>query len=1170
MQKTGMTGSTIAGMNQYFNFQNASANAVQYGDTTYIVNAPAAVTTLVGKMLRVEDSTSLANTVRGLEVQVNRGTNTAGENTAISGFGRTFGVRGTTDGDAGSVFEPAGIYGETRGTTQGNAIRGLSSTITTASLASLYQGTSTFAGIGLEMNFGNNGGSFSSTTSRFLDLKKAGTSQFVVMHDGRTGIGSSTPTGLLSINPNSIGTAPAFVIGSSTATNFIVTNNGNVGIGALASAAPNKLTVYDSTDGQYAVNIQNRSTTGFGAYVFVNHNLDYVDALAVQGWNGSGATNILNVKANGNIGIGSSSPSAKLSIHTNAGTAGTAPLFTIGSSTAAGTGTSTLLSLFGNGQFALGTTSPDNDSDVRLEAWGTPTGNSRINVVAQNGGYAGLNLFRPGNTYYDWGIENQGGILYFRHSENDWDSYSTNMVIQATGDVGIGTTSPWATLSVVTGTSSSNEKYPAFVFATTSNWLLNGQRPILWGFATTTGDLNRERVAIGTTSVWGSNGGIRDSLTVDGRIYSTWMNVNCYAGSSMAANVTADTAGVCGDFMLDINTDGGLSAVTGLYPPRVRVRAGINSTFAASEAAYLRTNTLMGPATSSPVMEARVGIPPSSRSATTTRAFIVGFTDITYASTTYSVLPTNGVFFTASSTNNWSMNIRRGGVSTFIGDTGVATTSDMNRFRIEVSSSSAIFLLNGTIVGNVTPPGGMPGVPMAPMVGIHRIGATVGSININDIDVSYIQAWIDDPASSAPATETIAEANVEQTPFDTSLNLVQNGDIAEFYQVGTTTEYVPGMLVSARGERFGYVSHTANAYDDSLMGAISTSPQSTLGLSDSGLVQVSIAGRAPVIVSLENGPIAQGDAIVASAIPGVGMRSTMPGVAIGRALESVGTGSCNNDLEEELEEAGIELPANACVVRILTTIEQGFSIGSAPLFAEASTSTASFVTMATELASTAFEQGAMFTKFVVGQITAKVAYIGTLFTEEVHTKKLCIADADGNETCITKDQLDALLISSGGTPVPPEETGDGSTGGSTGGTSADTEAPVIALIGGTTVNIAVGEAYVDQGVVVSDNVDTSSTYTMSLNGSPLVDPSMFTFDTSIAGTYTVWYSATDAAGNTGTVSRTVVVEAAADPVPSPEPAPEPPPEPIPEPEPAPEPTPEPPPADPAPEPAPGG
>jgi uncharacterized membrane protein YgcG len=477
--------------------------------------------------------------------------------------------------------------------------------------------------------------------------------------------------------------------------------------------------------------------------------------------------------------------------------------------------------------------------------------------------------------------------------------------------------------------------------------------------------------------------------------------------------------------------------------------------------------------------------------------------------------------------------------------------------RIEVSSSKATFLMNGAVVADITPSGGMPSAFMAPMIGVQKIGATVGLAAVNDIEVSYIQAWVDDPPGSSD--QTLATGDMEQSAKDSSLNLVQQGDIAEFYQVSSTTEHISGMLVSARGPHFGYVSRTVNPYDTSVMGVVSTNPQSTLGVSDSGLINVSLLGRAPVIVSLENGPIAQGDAIVASAIAGVGMKATMPGQMVGRALEGVGMGACDSALEVELENAGVELPENACVVRILSTIEPGFTMD-VPMFAEAATSTPSFATLAVELASSVYEQGAMFTKFVIGQINAQIAYIGSLFAEEVHTKKLCVADANGNETCITKDQLDALLISSAGVSVPPETDGGNGSGGGDGGTgngggsntggetgggtggNTDTEAPIIAVVGGTTLNITVGDVYVDQGAVVSDNVDTSSAYTVSLDGGAHGEPSALSLDTSAPGTHWIEYRAVDAAGNVGTATRNIVIEAAAPPEPPPQdPPPEPPP-----------------------------
>jgi hypothetical protein len=76
----------------------------------------------------------------------------------------------------------------------------------------------------------------------------------------------------------------------------------------------------------------------------------------------------------------------------------------------------------------------------------------------------------------------------------------------------------------------------------------------------------------------------------------------------------------------------------------------------------------------------------------------------------------------------------------------------------------------------------------------------------------------------------------------------------------------------------------------------------------------------------------------------------------------------------------------------------------------------------------------------------------------------------------------------------------------------DTEAPVITLIGGATINVVVGDAYVEQGASVTDNVDTGLSATPS--GS---------VDTSTIGTYTVTYTATDLATNESTITRTIIV-----------------------------------------------
>ena len=80
----------------------------------------------------------------------------------------------------------------------------------------------------------------------------------------------------------------------------------------------------------------------------------------------------------------------------------------------------------------------------------------------------------------------------------------------------------------------------------------------------------------------------------------------------------------------------------------------------------------------------------------------------------------------------------------------------------------------------------------------------------------------------------------------------------------------------------------------------------------------------------------------------------------------------------------------------------------------------------------------------------------------------------------------------------------------------DTVPPVITLLGDSTVNINVGDNYVDAGATASDDVDGDIT------GSIVVADSV---DTSAAGTYAVSYNVSDAVGNTADeVVRTVIVK----------------------------------------------
>jgi hypothetical protein len=76
----------------------------------------------------------------------------------------------------------------------------------------------------------------------------------------------------------------------------------------------------------------------------------------------------------------------------------------------------------------------------------------------------------------------------------------------------------------------------------------------------------------------------------------------------------------------------------------------------------------------------------------------------------------------------------------------------------------------------------------------------------------------------------------------------------------------------------------------------------------------------------------------------------------------------------------------------------------------------------------------------------------------------------------------------------------------------DTEAPVVSLSGASEMTISLGTAFSDPGATATDDED--GTLTPSASG---------TVDYNKKGTYTISYTATDKAGNTGSATRTVHV-----------------------------------------------
>lgn len=111
-------------------------------------------------------------------------------------------------------------------------------------------------------------------------------------------------------------------------------------------------------------------------------------------------------------------------------------------------------------------------------------------------------------------------------------------------------------------------------------------------------------------------------------------------------------------------------------------------------------------------------------------------------------------------------------------------------------------------------------------------------------------------------------------------------DLAEIY--GTMDSSIePGDVVALDTTMHAGVKKSSGPYDPLAIGVISTRPNLVMGGNEdpgSTSVIVALAGRVPIKVSKENGPIAAGDLLTASSTPGVAMKATKAGQIIGQAM----------------------------------------------------------------------------------------------------------------------------------------------------------------------------------------------------------------------------------------------------------------------------------------------
>jgi hypothetical protein len=211
-------------------------------------------------------------------------------------------------------------------------------------------------------------------------------------------------------------------------------------------------------------------------------------------------------------------------------------------------------------------------------------------------------------------------------------------------------------------------------------------------------------------------------------------------------------------------------------------------------------------------------------------------------------------------------------------------------------------------------------------------GATVGNASVtftitsgdssaNDRGTIRVSGIAVDPGASAQSYSLCAriasgggDTNVLNWGME-ALVVDTGADLGEIYTTNDAS-LEAGDVVSLDPELKTGVKKSRTAYDRAVLGVISTRPGLVIGSVDQEGVKampVALSGRVPVKVSSQNGPIAAGDYLTSSSIPGVAIKATKPGAIIGTAMVPF---------------------AGDGVGEILVFVNSGFSMAVAPADAE--------------------------------------------------------------------------------------------------------------------------------------------------------------------------------------------------------------------------------------------
>jgi hypothetical protein len=937
---------------------NLSVDAFAQFNQSVLVNSGLNVggNALVNGALTV--SGNLGSTTAGTPILT---TGTADTNTSgISDILNIFHTSTSTNSTSASGIGASILFSLQDASTNSSGV-GLNTATSTARIASILTNTSTTSPASV-LTF-----STKNTTGALTEWMR-------LDQNGNVGIGTTSPKATLSVNAAS--GATSFAIGSSSSSYFLVDKNGNVGIGT--SSPVTKLGVTGDTYITGGLGVGTRNTTA--------------GTLTTSGDATIGGSTGLTVST-GNVAV-----------NTNKGlTTGGALVFSLVdthtvSIDAGGTNINITGNYAGSGELPSGTL-----YDVN---------NANLSLLADNSNTA--------KTTIGYGVNSNTTLYSALEVANVTSGFSNLLLMKSGGNVGIGTTSPWALLSINATSSSA-----AFAIgsSTATKFIVDKNGNV--GVGTTSPSQLFSVGTVGSNSAYfAGNVGIGINAPTTKLQFGAATNaaggikfgtdINLFR-SNDADGLSTIQLRTTNDFGIDGNLYfGNSTAVNHIYP-------------------YYQQGLTIGPD------DTDAWQPNASKTLlsvdTNTGGSVPGLASNLVVFRTQGLLNNNGS--TGTITGSWTA----AEIDNIFGDGGASPKITYNgnqplyglfiKPKIDVATASTkgytALAVNPTETSTSTAAG----------VVNYIVDFQVGSsTKFNVTDTGNVGISTSSPASTltvvgsacisggagATAACTTTAGHISAVSHDTAAV-----DVAENYNTHDQT-IVAGDIVaidSANDNSIIKATSTTN-----IIGIVSTQPGVLLGFdeNDKTLRAVALAGRVPVKISSENGAIHRGDSL--------GVSKTNPGVAVktsGYSGNTIGT-------------ALTEPVGNTVTVFIKPGFTQGVPLNvSDELVKDDSSLWSDF---------NALMSGA--TDWMQARVVAVNGFFKNIFADRVTTKTLCLGNAT-DTVCVTKDQLKSLLNQanvsaapiippSGGVLITPSSSSTPVTITDVASSTATTTPPVIPMI----------------------------------------------------------------------------------------------------------------------------